>query len=302
MKKITVVLLLCYIMAIGYPVFSDGIAEEQDGKDRVSIMEDLTIDNKTAGSIAVFIGDVHVKEDVLGNVVVIFGDVTVDAKVKGNIVNMLGNTVLSSNTEVFGNIISIGGFDKSDRSKVHGSITRVNTGDIGINAGMHMVVAVRAISAGVVSLLIIILGLIMIALSGKNIQSVIDVFDDGIGRKIAIGILGFLGATIISILLFITIIIPVMYFILMLVAGAVSGMYFGKVILRTFTAASNIFVEFAIGIFTIILIKIGILYLIPLHEFLWSCIVYLAFCFFISSLGIGILLDLKYGRGIKAET
>ena len=108
-----------------------------------------------------------------------------------------------------------------------------------------------------------------------------------------------MGATIISVLLFITLIAPVLYLVLIVLGSIFSSIYFGKVILKTFNPNSSIFAEFITGLATVTLIEIVLIYLIPQNEFLINILFYAIFVAFVNSLGIGILIDLKASRSIS---
>jgi len=295
MKRLTTVLLLFVVLALGYPAYAEGFSVVSDSGDEVRILDDVEINRKTTGNIIVILGDADIRDEVAGDIVVIIGDATINAKVTGDVVNVLGRTRLKEKAEISGDVVSIGSLEKLPGSMVRGEEVSIYGRELHIDIGV--ILLARLIGVIVFSFVVLILGLIMIAASKEKLHKMIDDFVPGMARKTAIGFLGLIGAFIIFLLLFVTVVIPLLYFVLMLIAGVFSGIYLGRVILNAFgSARSSIYLEFITGIITVTIIKVGLVYFLPLHEFLLSVALFLAFSIFIDSLGIGILLNWKLNK------
>lgn len=292
MKRIAAVFVLLILIAAAIPVYADGISVISDAGDKISIFEDIRIDSKTNGDVVVIFGDADVMGPVSGDVVVILGDVTVDAAVSGTVISVLGNTKLKDSADIGGDVVSIGALEKSGLSRIHGQEVNIAGGNFDFDIVAFMLA--RVISTLVFAFFVLVIGLFMIALSKEKLRNISAYIECRTGRKIAMGFLGLLGAVIIVLILFITVIAPLLYFILLAIAGVYSSIYFGKVILRAFSQLNNIYVEFFTGLITVTLLKIVLIYLVPQEDILFSAMLYIVFTAFINSLGLGIMLDSKY--------
>jgi hypothetical protein len=294
MKKVAALLLLLFVLATGVSVYADGISIWTNSNDKISLFDDLKIDEALDGTAVVVFGNLDVRADVSGNVVVVLGDVNISSRVKGQVVSILGNTRLTEKAEIDSDLISIGNIDKSQEARIKGQEVRVYGWQL--DSGYGFILFARVVLALVFSLLVLILGLVMLLLSRGRFKNISMSLEYGVGRKLLIGLLVYLGATILLALLFITVIVPILYFILLVVGSVLASMYFGRMIMKNFSSENNLFLEFVTGLVTITLIKVLLIYLIPHEEIILNSIIYTMFTLFINSLGLGIITDAKYGR------
>lgn len=296
MKKVWALLVSLFLICLACaPVFAEGITIDSGNGDRVAVFENARIDENTEGTVVVVFGDLTVDAPVDGDVIVVLGDIAVNSRVSGQVVNVLGTTVLAGNSVVDGNVISMGTLKKEQGSRVLGQEVRIYGKQPDFAA--DFLLFARVIVVIVFSVIILISGLIAIAASRNRLRSFAGQIESNVGRKLLMGFLALTGSTILVLLLFITIIAPILYVILLVAGGVVTSIYFGRMILRAFTTGSGPLSEFITGLMTVTLFKLLFIYLIPHEELLLNLIIYFAFTVFLDSLGIGILLDTKYGSG-----
>lgn len=294
MKKLGALLFLFFLLASGSPAYAEGLTAFSNDGDKVSILGDLKIDSKTDGDIVVILGNLDIQGDVDGDVVLVIGDATINARVSGQVVNVLGSLKLDEKAVVEGDVIVVGGYERLPGARISGDVNVVR--GYGLNIGIGFILVARVFSIIVFAVLVLLLGIILLSFSRDKYLAMIEGAELETGRKLAIGFLGFLGATIIAVLLFITLIVPLLYFILLLVAGAVSSLYFGRIILRPFVSNCSPFLELLAGVTAITAVKLGILYSIPLHEFVTGNLLVLLFGVFVNSMGMGLFLSSRFEK------
>jgi hypothetical protein len=294
MKKLMPLLILLIMLSTGLPAYADGIFINSDSGGKVGILDDIIVLKSSLGNVVTVIGDINVQGDVDGDVVAVFGDININARVTGQVVGVFGQIKLTERAEVKGDVISVGPVEKDPAARVAGQLLGMQVQDLA--SGMNFLTASRAVLVIVFSFLTLVFGLVLIALSGNKLQNIMTTMETNLMKKVILGFLALIGAFTLMIIFFITVIIPLAYFILVLLANIIAGIYFGRLILKAFSAASSTYLEFATGLITITLVKMLLIYLIPQGELIISGLVYLAFEAFINSLGIGIIIYSKFGR------
>lgn len=294
MKKAAALITLFIVSITCLASYAAGVTIDSSSGDKVALFEDSTVSRNTKGTIVSVFGDLNVDADVLGDIIVVFGDIDIDSKVDGQVVSIFGTTWLKERAEINGDIISMGNLVKREGAKVYGHELRIYGRQPAFASSLLQFS--RAVIVIVFSILVLIAGFIVIAATKQRIGDSAAPMDRNIGRKLLLGLIGFIGASILALVLFITAIAPLVYMAI-LVAGAItSSIYFGRMILKAFTPSANKYAEFVTGILTITLLKLLLIYFIP-HEYLWiNIVVYLLFWIFINALGTGILLDARYGK------
>jgi hypothetical protein len=281
---------LITILLAGTPVYA---AERSFGispaGDRVSILQDIRIDRKVRGDVISIGGDVTINEEVSGDVVSLFGDVTVNAAVNGDMVVIFGNVKLTDKAWVKGDLISIGAIEKNDMSRVGGQ-------DIGINLE---ILPVTTITMGILmftfAFFVLLLGLPLIAVFRDRFYSISGQIFNNMVSRTALGFLVFLGLCLFLPLLAVTIIGLLFYFALLVAAEVVTGILFGRFIMRTFSFNSNVFIEFGIGFVIITLLKAVAIISLPQVGIAAFAAVYIFLVLFINSFGLGTLISTKFG-------
>jgi len=307
MKKLMVIIILLLI-SIQVPAFANAITSYSGGGDKVTVGGDVKIDEETSGSVVTVMGNANVDKDVNGSVVVVLGDVTINARVSGSVIAVLGKITLTDKAVVDGSLISIGSIEKDDKAQVNGQDVIISTGNIDIGK-IHIDMAVlKIISLISFICFTLIFGIPMLAIFSKTYKKASIGIDDKLGYKLSIGFLGLLGIFILTILLAWTVLVPIVFFFLIIMARVATCMYFGRVILNIFDAKLNRFMEFFTGLMTIIVIKMIIGLLLPSGGFIlfgltigWDIVLSAIFDLFICSLGLGILINVKLNKNKLME-
>ena len=289
MKRLWALFLVMLVLLAGSPVYAEGVSVISEEGDKVSILEDAKITSRTSGDVVVILGNLDVEEDVTGDVVVLLGDLNINARVSGDTVNILGKMKLGENAEIGGDAVSIGSVERSAGAEILGEVVSIRGYNLDI--GIEFVIMARVLSIILFSVLTLIFGLLIIVFSREKCEKALSDMTSETGRNIVLGFLGFLGATIILSILFITVIVPLLYFLVLLAAGAASGIYLGRMILRPAGYGRSLYLELFTGLVVITLVKVGLIYILPPHEFLLANVLILIFGVLINSLGIGILLN-----------
>jgi len=110
-------------------------AEAQDIQlgDRISILGSLEVSPEEVlkGNAVNILGSSDIKGPVDGDVVNILGSLSLDSSVAGDIISVFSSTELGPNTEIRGEVISVGRrFEKDDRAMIRGGVSEINIGDL----------------------------------------------------------------------------------------------------------------------------------------------------------------------------
>ncbi|MGI6778808.1 MAG: hypothetical protein ACOX7R_12630 [Acetivibrionales bacterium] len=289
MKKLLLLLIIVCILLSATAVYAVGLNIESDGGDRVCIMEDVTISEEVSGDIVVVLGDVVVDSFVNGNVLSVLGDITINGRVSGEAISVLGTVKLTDTARVDGDVIAIGSIEKSPAAVVNGEKITITAREL--DSGFLFVAAMIYIIA--LTIVTFLFGTVLIFLFRHRLNQMLSGIECNTGRKIATGFVLLVISTIVLLILLITIIAPVAYILLLMAATVATSIYFGRVLLKTFNANGNVYLDFITGFITITLIKILLLYLIPQGSLITGCILFAVFSVFIYSLGVGIMFYLN---------
>jgi hypothetical protein len=244
------------------------------------------------------LGNTEVDSNVNGQVISVFGDVKVNSTVSGQVVTVFGNTEVTKNAVIKGNLVALGSIQKEDGAVVSGEEVRIlgKYMNIDIGALLYLRLALLVLY----SLATLVIGLLLLTVKKKQYEKITSHVEEDTGKKLLLGILAYIGASILLILLMITLVAPILYLVLTILAALPASIYFGRLILRTINPNNSIYLEFITGFITITLIKLLLLYLLPQEGLLLSLALLTIFDVFINSLGLGILMDAKYVK--KTET
>ncbi len=302
MKRMAVIILLLFTVMI--PVTA---VYAETNKDQVSVGGDVNIDKDTTGSVVAVGGDVTIDKDINGSVVAVFGDVKVNAKVSGDVVSVLGKVKLTDKAEVGGSLISVGKLDRADKARINGENVIISTGDIDIG-DFHMeygelMALIKIVSLISFIVMTLLFGLPILAIFARTFKAASIDMEDRLGYKLSIGFLGLLGCFIITVLFSWTVIVPLVFYLLIIFARVTASIYFGKAILNVFDARLNRFMEFFTGFLSIIVAKLIIILLLPeggieLFGFVigWDILLTVLFDIFISILGLGVLIYTRLNK------
>lgn len=269
--------------------FAAELTKAAENKDRVSIMADVKIDRKTHGSVVVIAGNIDVQDNVEGDVVVVFGNVNINSRVSRDVVSVFGKTVLTSKAEIGKDVVSIGPVEKSPGARIAGSLVTVNVKPFALFGTISSIVVIIS------SFIYIVLGLIFIIVFKERCENISRGILEGAAKRFGIGFLLFVGCLILFPFLAITIIAPILFLILMIASSILASFFLGRLILKTFNSESNVYLEFIIGIASIALLKVIVLLSMPLLGFWTSIIVNVLLWIILNSIGLGILIDTRFG-------
>lgn len=290
-KQLFVLLLMIFILIPGNIANARKMAITSDSGDIVSVLDDVAVHEKTKGDIVVILGSIDVQADVDGDVVAVLGDVSVNAKIGGSVVSILGSLNLMENAGIGGDAVAIGKYERHPGAMVRGD--EVNVASYIPQFDMHILFSARIILLVLYAVFTIIFGFFMIVLFREKTEDIILGAEQGMMRKFVLGLLAVFALTIISVLLFITLIIPLLYVFLLLWFSAAGCIYLGRVLSRSFINGSNLFLELLAGVLAVSAVHTVLVYSIPVHYFLIGNLLMLLFGFFIASAGAGLILSAK---------
>lgn len=292
MKKLAIlVIALLFSMLTLTVAYAEGVSVSSETGDRVSLFDDIKIDSEVKGNVISVLGNVQIDKPVDGQVVVVFGDVTVNSDVSGQVVTVFGNTKLTSGAVIHKDIITLGSIQKESGSRVLGQEVRIfgEYMNIDIGALLYLRLAIMLLF----TLAVLVIGLLVLALSRKRYEEITASIEKNVGKKLLLGFLAYLGASILVVLLIITLVAPVLYIVLLVMAAIVASIYLGRTILKTFSPKNSIYMEFITGLISITLVKLLLIFLVPQEGIIYSFILLTVFGVFINSIGLGGLTEYK---------
>ena len=292
MKKFAAVLVIIAVLILNImPVAGEGISISSDTGDKISIFDDVNISSPVNGNVVAVLGNVSVDSAISGQVVAVFGDITVNADVSGQVVTVFGNTILTKDAVIEGNVITMGSLSKAEGARVLGQEVRIlgESMNLDIGAMVYLRLAIMILF----SLSVLIIGLLVLLISKQYYTKIAKNIEKNIGRKLLLGILSFLGASTLLLLLLVTLIAPALYIFVLIISTITASMYFGRLILKTFSQNNSIYMEFITGLISITLCKLIILLLIPQYELLIGLGLIGLLDLFIYSIGLGIYMESK---------
>ncbi len=294
-KGIAFFVIIAALLFNAAQVFGEGISVSSENGDNIRLFEDITTTEPVKGNIVTVLGDVTVNSNINGQVVAVFGDVDINAEVSGQVVTIFGNTHISEGAVVRGNVITIGSLTKDDGASLLGQEVRIFGEAMNIDIGA--IIYLRLAIMILFTLAVLIIGLLLLRISTKKYYKMAENIDKNIGKKLLLGVLSFLAASILLILLLVTLICPIVYIVLLVLSTITASMFFGRVLLRTFSSQNSIYVEFITGLISITLIKLLLLFLIPQTDILLGFGLVSLLDIFIYSVGLGIYMEARYIKG-----
>lgn len=293
MKKLAVLLVVLLFSMLSFTaVFAEGISVSSEAGDRVSLFDDIKIDKVVKGNVISVLGNIEVNKNVDGQVVVVFGDVTVNAAVSGQVVTVFGNTKLTSAAVVKKDLITLGSIEKADGASVLGQEVRIFGEYMNIDIGALLYLRLAMLI--LFSLAVLVIGLLVLATARKRYEEITASIEKNVGKKLLLGFLAYMGISILFVLLIVTLVAPVLYIVLLVLADIVASIYLGRVILKAFSPKNSIYVEFITGLISITLVKLLLIFLVPQEGIIFSLALLAIFGVFINSIGLGGLTEYKF--------
>lgn len=295
MKRTAAFLLIAVILAFSViPAYGGGISVLTENKDKISVFDDVSIAGPAKGNVIAVLGNITVEGELDGQVVAVFGNVAVDGTVSGQVVTVFGKMVLAKDSVVKGDVISIGSLNKADGARIYGQEVRIlgESMNLDITAIGYLRLAIMILFTAAT----LIIGLLILLISKKRYTELEESIEKSTGRKLLLGILAFMGASVLMLLLIVTLIAPFLYLILLVISTIPASMYLGKLILRTFSPKNSIYAEFITGLITITLAKLLIIFLVPQQDIPAGFVLAGLLNIFVYSLGFGVYMDERYAK------
>lgn len=293
MKKFAVLFVMIAVLMINViPAAGEGIFVSSENGDRISLFDDISITNPVNGNVIAVLGNVSVNSDINGQVVTVFGDITVNAEISGQVVTVFGNTILTKNAVVKGDVITMGSLSKTGGTRVLGQEVRILGESMNLDIGA--IIYLRLAIMILFTLAVLIVGLLILVISKEQYTKIAENIERNIGRKLLLGVLSFLGASVLLLLLLVTLIAPILYIVVLVLSTITASMYLGRLILKTFSQTNSIYMEFITGLISITLIKLLLLFLVPQQDLLLGLGLVGLLDLFVYSMGLGIHMEERY--------
>ncbi|EMS70626.1 hypothetical protein [Ruminiclostridium cellobioparum] len=262
------------------------------------ILEDKNIDDVSCGNVTVVLGSTDIKSNVLGSVIVVFGKANISGKVNGDVVSAFGEVYLKGDTEVMGNLVSLGKLEKDSDVKIRGTKVSMNFDFISMFKSNGILI--NALIAG--SVFTLVAGLILITIFAARFRVMSYSLNNALPRRMVLGALVVVSLTIVLAFLIFLLVAPVLYLLFILLADIIGSIYLGTVIFKNNYDRSAIYIEFFVGHILISIIKIVPLIFIPSGSY--TALMIYGICYVVvqlslSSFGIGTVIDTGFGKNTE---
>lgn len=293
MKKLTALLITAVILIFSFmPAAAEGIYVASGNGDRIRILENVDVTRPVAGNVVAVLGDVTVNSEVSGHVIAVFGDVRVNAPVAGQVVTIFGQTDLGANAKVMGDVITMGSLNEAPGAQVFGQQVRILGESMNLDIGA--ILYLQLVITLLFTIVVFIAGMLILIIARSSYAKMSENIEKNIGRKMLLGVLTFIGASALLLLLLVTLVAPLLYIVVLVLAMIPASMFAGRYILRTFSPKNSIYVEFITGLISITLLKLLIVLLVPQGRILLGFGLIGLADLLIYSLGLGIHMEQHY--------
>ncbi len=297
MKKITKLVLVLLIFTLLIP----GVVLAARNDLTISnliILEEKNINDISCGNVTVVLGSTDIKSNVLGSVIVVFGKANISGKVSGDVVSAFGEVYLKGDTEIMGNLVSVGKFEKDSDVKIRGTKVAFNFDYISLFNSNGILI--NALIVG--SLFTLVAGLILITIFTTRFRVMSYSLNNALSRRMVLGALVVVSLTIVLAFVIFLLVAPVLYILVIMLADIIGSIYLGTVIFRNNYDRSAIYIEFFVGHILISIIKIVPLIFIPSGSY--TALMVYGICYVIvqlalSSFGIGTVIDTGFGKNTE---
>ncbi len=267
MKKLTALLIVSAILIITIiPAAAEGIYVASGNGDRIRILEDVSVTQPVNGNVVAVLGDITLDSQVSGHVISVFGDVKVNGLVAGQVVTIFGQTELGVNAKVMGDVITMGSLKEAPGAQVLGQQVRILGESMNLDIGA--ILYLQLVVMLLFTIVVLIAGLLILLIARSSYNNMAKNIEKNLGRKMLLGVLAFLGASALLLILLVTLIAPLLYIIVLVLAMIPASMFAGRYILKTFSPKNSIYVEFITGLISITLLKLLIVLLVPQDRIL----------------------------------
>ncbi len=298
MKKLSKALIITLILLLFLPFF---VSAKQSAitTSNLVIFEDKLVDNLSSGNLTVVSGNADIRTNVGGSVIVVFGKATIHGNISGDVISLFGELDILDNTLIQGNLVSIGKLKRSGLSSVLGTKLSIKFDFISLFKSNGIIINTFIIF----SIIALAIGLVLISIFTKRYRIMAYSMKGVNARRLVLGLLFFVSATIVLAFLMYLIIAPVLYVLLVIFGDILAGIYIGSFIFKNNNEKSTIFLEFFVGHIIASIFKIVPLILLPKGSYLALMIYGIALIvieFVMASFGIGTIIDTGFGKNTKA--
>lgn len=259
------------------------------------ILEDKKIEDPNCGDITVVLGSTDVQSDVNGSVIVVFGKATINGNVSGDVVSAFGEVYIKGDSQVQGNLVSVGKLEKAKGVSINGAKLLIDVDFISLFKSNGIIINTLIIC----SILILIAGLILITIFTDRYRVMSYSMKLSVVRPMILGGLVLISFTIVLIFLIFLVIAPIFFVLFIMFADIIASIYLGTIIFKNNYERSAIYLEFFVGHIIISILKIVPLIILPAGSYL-ALMIY-GICFIILevlmiSFGIGTAIDTGFGK------
>ncbi len=262
------------------------------------IFEDKTLDEASFENITVVGGNANIQTDVDGSIIVVFGKATINGNVSGDVVSVFGELDIKATAQIQGNLVSIGKLEMAHNSLVTGTKLSISFDFISLFKTNGIIINTFILF----SIVTLAIGLILISIFTKRYRVMAYSMKSGNLRRIVIGLLLLVSATIVLVFFIFLIAVPITYILLIIFADIVTGIYIGSFIFKNSNEKSTIFIEFFVGHIMVSIFKIVPLILLPGGSntalMIYGISVMAIECA-TAAFGIGTIIDTSFGKDIK---
>jgi len=297
MNKILKVLLISLIFLLLVPLVVS--AKQNDLTiSNLIILEDKKVDQKSSGNVTVVMGTADIQTDINGSVIVVFGKATINGNVSGDVVSAFGEVYIQGDSQVQGNLVSVGKLEKSNEVSIRGTKLLINVDLISLFKSNGILINTLIICF----LITLVAGLILISIFTGRYRTMSNSMKSALARRVMLGGLVVISFTIILAFLIFLIVAPALYILLVIFADIIASIYLGTIILKNNYERSAIFLDFFVGHIIIYIFKIVPLIIIPAGSYMALMIYGICFIVFelaMASFGIGTMIDTGFGKNTE---
>lgn len=296
MNKIIKVVLVFLIFLLFIPSIVSAAQDDLTSSNLI-ILEDKKIEG-ISKNVTVVMGNADINSDVDGSVIVVFGKATINGNINGDVVSAFGEVYITDNSQIKGNLVSVGKLEKNDKVKIIGTKLAINVDLISLFKSNGILINTLIMC----SLISLVAGLILISIFARRYRAMSYSMKSEIPRKMALGILIIVSATIVLAFLIFLIAVPMLYILLLMFADIIFSIFLGTLIFKNNGEKSTIFLEFFVGHIIISILKIVPLIIIPSASY--TALMIYGICYIIievamASFGIGTMIDTGFGKITK---
>ncbi len=259
------------------------------------IFEEKSINDISCGNVTVVLGSADINSNVNGSIIVVFGKAKINGNVSGDVVSAFGELYLKENSEISGNLVSVGKLEKAEGVKISGTKMTLNFDFISLFKSNGIILNALIIS----SLFTLVAGLLLITIFTSRFRAMSYSIGEALSRRMVLGALAVVSLTIVLVFLIFMLVAPALYILVIMLAEIIGSIYLGTVIFKNNYDRSAIYLEFFVGHILISIIKIVPLIFIPSGSY--TALMIYGICFVIvefamASFGIGTVIDTGFGK------